>query len=34
MILFAGLLLTAIAYLWMNKLGEIPEQARIFAGKV
>jgi tight adherence protein B len=33
MILFAALLLTAIAYLWMNKLGEIPEQARIFAGK-
>lgn len=33
MILFAGLLLTAIAYLWMNKLGEIPEQVRVFVGK-
>jgi tight adherence protein B len=33
MILSTGLLLTAIAYLWMNKLGEIPEPARIFAGK-
>lgn len=33
MILFGGLLLTAIAYLWMNKLGEIPEQVRVFVGK-
>lgn len=33
MILLTGLLLTAIAYLWMNKLGEIPEQTRIFAGE-
>lgn len=34
MILFTGLLLTAIAYLWMNKLGHIPEQRRIFAGEL
>ena len=34
MILFAGLLLTAIAYLWMNKLGQIPEQKRIFVGNL
>lgn len=32
MILFSGLLMTVIAYIWMNKLGEIPAQARIFAG--
>lgn len=32
MILLSGLLLTAIAYLWMNKLGQLPEQTRIFAG--
>jgi len=34
LILLAGLLMTATAYAWMNKLGEIPEQKRIFVGEV
>lgn len=34
LILLAGLLLTAIAYLWMNRLGQIPEQKRIFVGEL
>lgn len=33
-ILLTGLVLTATAYIWMNKLGEIPEQSRIFAGEI
>jgi tight adherence protein B len=33
MILFSGLLMTSIAYLWMNRLGQIPQQTRIFAGQ-
>jgi tight adherence protein B len=33
MILFSGLLMTSIAYLWMNRLGRIPQQTRIFAGQ-
>jgi len=33
MILFLGLLMTSIAYLWMNRLGRIPQQTRIFAGQ-
>jgi tight adherence protein B len=32
MILFSGLLMTSIAYLWMNKLGRIPQQRRVFSG--
>lgn len=32
LILMTGLLLTTIAYLWMNHLGKLPEQTRIFAG--
>jgi tight adherence protein B len=33
MILFLGLLMTSVAYLWMNRLGRIPQQTRIFAGQ-
>ncbi len=32
LILLTGLLLTAIAYLWMNKLARLPEPQRIFVG--
>ena len=32
LILLTGLLLTAVAYLWMNKLARLPEQNRIFVG--
>lgn len=32
MILIAGLVMTAIAYLWMNKLGRLPQTPRVFIG--
>jgi len=32
MILIAGLLMTAIAYIWMNRLGRLPQTPRIFVG--
>ena len=32
MILGFGLLMTALAYLWMNKLGQLPETPRVFTG--
>jgi tight adherence protein B len=32
MILISGLLLTSLAYLWMNQLAKLPEQSRVFAG--
>ena len=31
-VLMAGLVLTAVAYLWMNQLGKLPEPERIFGG--
>jgi tight adherence protein B len=31
-VLFSGLLMTCVAYLWMNKLGELPKQSRVFSG--
>ena len=31
MILLAGLLLTAVAYIWMNRLGRLPQAPRVFA---
>lgn len=31
-ILIAGLLMTAIAYLWMNRLGRLPQNPRVFVG--
>ena len=31
-ILIAGLVMTAIAYLWMNRLGRLPETPRVFTG--
>lgn len=31
-ILIAGLLMTAIAYLWMNRLGRLPQTPRVFVG--
>jgi tight adherence protein B len=32
MILIAGLVMTAIAYLWMNRLGRLPQTPRVFSG--
>ena len=32
MILIAGLLMTAIAYIWMNRLGRLPQTPRVFVG--
>lgn len=32
MILIAGLVMTAIAYLWMNRLGRLPQTPRVFLG--
>jgi len=34
MILIAGLGMTAVAYLWMNRLGRLPQAPRIFVGGV
>ena len=34
MILIAGLGMTAVAYLWMNRLGRLPQSPRIFIGGV
>ncbi len=31
-ILFAGLIMTAIAYIWMNHLGHLPQTPRVFTG--
>jgi tight adherence protein B len=32
MILIAGLVMTAIAYIWMNRLGRLPQTPRVFVG--
>ena len=32
MILIAGLVMTAIAYIWMNRLGRLPQTSRVFVG--
>jgi len=32
MILIAGLVMTAIAYIWMNRLGRLPQTPRVFIG--
>ena len=32
MILVAGLVMTAIAYIWMNRLGRLPQTPRVFVG--
>ena len=32
MILIAGLVMTGIAYIWMNRLGRLPQTPRVFAG--
>ena len=32
MILSAGLVMTAIAYIWMNRLGRLPQTPRVFVG--
>jgi len=32
MILIAGLVMTTIAYLWMNRLGRLPQTPRVFVG--
>ena len=33
LILLTGLLLTSLAYLWMNQLARLPQQSRVFAGE-
>ena len=33
MILSAGLVMTAIAYIWMNRLGRLPQTPRVFVGE-
>ena len=32
MILIAGLVMTGIAYIWMNRLGRLPQTPRVFVG--
>lgn len=32
LILLAGLVMTAMAYLWMNRLGQLPQTPRVFVG--
>jgi len=32
MILIAGLVMTAVAYIWMNRLGRLPQTPRVFLG--
>lgn len=32
-ILLAGLVMTAIAYMWMNRLGRLPQTPRVFTGR-
>jgi len=34
MILVAGLVMTAIAYIWMNRLGRLPQTPRVFVGSI
>jgi tight adherence protein B len=31
-VLLSGLLMTSVAYLWMNKLGQLPKSSRVFSG--
>lgn len=33
-VLISGLIMTCIAYLWMNKLGQLPQPSRVFSGKL
>jgi len=33
MILIAGLVMTGIAYIWMNRLGRLPQTPRVFVGR-
>lgn len=33
-VLLSGLIMTCIAYLWMNKLGQLPQPSRVFSGKL
>lgn len=33
-VLLSGLIMTCLAYLWMNKLGELPQPSRVFSGKL
>lgn len=32
LVLTSGLIMTCLAYLWMNKLSQLPQQARVFSG--
>jgi tight adherence protein B len=34
MILLAGLVLTGIAYIWMSRLGRLPQTPRVFVGSI
>ena len=33
-VLLSGLIMTCVAYLWMNKLGQLPQPSRVFSGKL
>jgi tight adherence protein B len=33
MILIAGLVMTGVAYIWMNRLGRLPQTPRVFLGR-
>ena len=33
-VLLSGLVMTCMAYLWMNKLGKLPQPSRVFSGKL
>jgi tight adherence protein B len=34
MILIVGLVMTGVAYIWMNRLGRLPQTPRVFAGVI
>ena len=33
-VLLSGLIMTSVAYLWMNRLGQLPKPSRVFSGKL
>ena len=33
-VLLSGLIMTCVAYLWMNRLGQLPKPSRVFSGKL
>jgi tight adherence protein B len=34
MILLAGLVMTGVAYIWMSRLGRLPQTPRVFVGSI